>query len=55
MLEMSFSHLISNFFKGDEVNCVEELFQAVKKGDFATVEKYLTKSDVDINSRQNEE
>ena len=53
--EMSFLHLTKNLFKGDEVDCVEELFQAVKKGDFATVEKFLTKSDVDINSRKNEE
>ena len=54
-LNVNLSHIIRNFFKGDEVDCVKELFQGVKKWDFATVEKYLTNSDVDINSRQNEE
>ena len=52
---MWLSNLKANSFVGAEVDCYKKLFQAVKKGDFATVEKYLTISDVDINSKQNDE
>ena len=46
---------MTNSFKGNEVDCSKNLFKAVENGDFVTVEKYLTRSEVDINSKQNEE
>ena len=52
---ISFSILITSLSKGNEIDCSEELFQAVKKGDLLTVEKFLTQSDIDVDTKQYDE
>ena len=50
-----FSILITNLFEGIEIDCAEELFKAVEKDDLLTVEKFLTKSDVNVDTKRNDE